>query len=231
MTVDQKFIQAVFNFEVETFKLMLKTETFNEYLLTDIKFSEDIPCPIYWITQCWEIILEHPEEWLEECRETVSANKCRNLEIKKIFEEHFGVEFKPIDFYNTDFPFYRDEREASFEEVCCDDYSRDDLIAKGYRAVDLDLYVAVNKFDYNEAERLLKLGANPACTLSDEYDNCLERIGNECSFLTVGLQGVVLNKEQRNPLDDDAMDLINLVGLAAHENMYSLLSRYDTREW
>lgn len=229
MTVNQKFIYAVFNFDVETFKLMLQTETFDEYLLTDIKFSEDIPCPIYWITQCWEIILEHPEEWIAECRETVAKNKRRNLEIKKIFDEHFGVEFKPIDFYNTDFPFFREYRDATFEDVFWYEGNRDDLIAKGYRAIDLDLFVAVNKFDYNEVERLLKLGADPTAELPEE-SSCFERIGAECSFLTVGLQEIAAGKEQRYTLGEDNWNLINLVGLAAHENMYSLLSKYDTRE-
>lgn len=227
MTINQKFIHAVFNFDVETFKTMLQTETFDESLLIDIKFSICDTCPIYLITQCWEIILEHPEEWIEECRETVAKNKRRNLEIKKIFQDRFGVEFTPIDFYHTDIPFFRNYRDDIFEDVFWNE-TKDNLITKGYRDIDLDLYVAVNKFDYNEVERLLKLGADPAAELPEE-SSCFERIGAECCFLTLRLQGFATNQEQHNSLEVDAIDLIELIGLAAHENMYSLLSKYDTR--
>ena len=86
---NNKYVNAVFNFDVDTFKTLLETEPFDLSLLQDIQFSGGVPCPIYWITQCWEIIFEHPEEWGEDCRETISKNKRRNLEIKKIFEKKF----------------------------------------------------------------------------------------------------------------------------------------------
>lgn len=225
MTTDDKYINAVFNFDVETFRTLLETEPFDVALLRDIKFAEGVPCPIYWITQCWEIIFENPEEWKDSCREIIAENKRKNLEIKKIFEESFGVVFKPIDFYNTDFWFYRNEREDSFEDVFWGE-NRDEMIAKGHRAIDLDLYVAVNKFDFKETERLLEAGANPAYEIPEAEDTCMNRIGRECSFLDDELQGIMIYGEQRNPLADNVRDLIDLVGLAAHEKMYSLLSSY-----
>lgn len=227
MTTNQKYINAVFNFDAETFKTLLNTEPFDETLLQDIKFSEEVPCPIYWMTQCWEIIFAHPEECKEKYRQIFEENKQRNLEIKRLFEEKLNVVFKPIDFYNTDFWFYRNERDDTFEDVFYDD-TKEKLIAKGYREIDLDLFVAVNKFDFEETERLLKLGANPSCEIDE--DSCYHRIGAECGFLDTELQGIFIKRVQRNPFEDNARDLIDLVGWAAHKSMYSLLLKYDTSE-
>lgn len=227
MTTNQKYINAVFNFDAETFKTLLNTEPFDESLLQDIKFSEEVPCPIYWMTQCWEIIFAHPEECKEKYRQIIEENKQRNLEIKRLFEEKLNVVFKPIDFYNTDFWFYRNERDDTFEDVFYDD-TKEKLIAKGYREIDLDLFVAVHKFDFEETERLLKLGANPSCEIDE--DSCYHRIGAECGFLDTELQGIFIKRVQRNPFEDNARDLIDLVGWAAHKSMYSLLLKYDTSE-
>ena len=229
MTINQKYINAVFNFDAEAFKTLLSTELFDKSLLKDIKFSEGVPCPIYWMTQCWEIIFAHPEEWKKNCRHIIEENKQRNLEIKLMFEEKLGVVFKPIDFYNTDFWFFRNEREAAFDDVFWNN-TREEMLDKGYREIDLDLYVAVNKFDFQEAERLLELGANPACEITDEGSSCFDRIGTESSFLDTEMQGIFIKREQRNPIADNARDLVDLVGWAAHESMYSLLSKYDTRK-
>lgn len=229
MTSTNKYINAVFNFDVDTFKTLLETEPFDLSLLQDIKFAVSVPCPIHWITQCWEIIFEHPEDWRKDCREIIAENKRRNLEIKKIFEERFNVEFKPIDFYNTDFWFYRNERDDTFEDVFWDE-SREGLIAKGYRGIDLDLYVAVTKFNFIETERLLKLGANPACDVTEDGNSCFDRIGGECGNLDTELQRIIIHREPCNPMvDNNAKYLCYLVGWAAHESMYSLLSKYELR--
>lgn len=225
MNANRKYINTVFNFDVGTFKTLLKTEPFDKSLLSDIKFAYDIPCPIYWITQCWEIIFEHPEDWNENCRSVITENKKRNLEIKQIFTDMYNVDFKPIDFYNTNFVFFRDERDATYEDVFVGE-SRNELIAKGYRGIDIDLYIAVNKFDFAEVEKLLAAGANPACMFPDDID-CMGRIGVECSYLELELHNIIIDNKHHNLTDNGAQALIDLIGLAAHEIMYSLLAKYN----
>lgn len=227
MNANRKYINAIFNFDVETFKALLDKEPFDKSLLADIKFADDVPCPIYWITQCWEIIFEHPEDWNENHRGIIAENKKRNLEIKQIFTDMYNVDFKPIDFYNTNFWFFRDERDATCEEVFFGE-DRNELMAKGYRDIDIDLYIAVNKFDFAEVEKLLKIGARPDCEFPDD-DNCMDRIGTECSYLETELQDIIIYNKHRNAIYDGAQPLIDLIGLAAHESMYSLLSKYDLR--
>lgn len=225
MNTNRKYINAVFNFDIETFRTLLNTEPFDKSLLSDIKFADNATCPIYWITQCWEIIFEHPEDWNENYRGIIAENKKRNLEVKQIFTDMYNVDFKPIDFYNTNFDFFRDERDATCEDVFVGD-SKNELIAKGYRGIDIDLYIAVNKFDFAEVEKLLNIGANPACRFPDDID-CMGRIGVECSYLEIELQDIIIYNKHHKQIGNDAQSLIDLIGLAAHESMYSLLSKYN----
>lgn len=98
------------------------------------------------------------------------------------------------------------------------------MIAKGYRAIDLDLFVAVSKYDFKETERLLELGANPVCIIKSEGDiipyYCMDSIGTECSYLNIELQDIIIDRVQRNPMKGDSVILIYLAGLAANESMY-----------
>ena len=54
MTTNDKYINAVFNFDVKKFKKLLETEPFDISLLTNI--GDGIPCPIQWITQFLSLI-------------------------------------------------------------------------------------------------------------------------------------------------------------------------------
>ncbi len=224
MNANQKYINAVFNFDIGPFKTLLDTEPFDKSLLADIRLFNNAPCPIYWITQCWETVFEHPKDW-KDYRGIIAENKKRNLEIKQIFTDIYNVDFKPIDFYNTDFCFFRNERDDTSEDIF-GDYSKNELMTEGYREIDIDLYIAVNKFDFAEVGKLLDIGANPACQFPDDTD-CMERIGVECSFLEIELQALIIYNKRYNLIDNGAQALIDLIGLAAHERMYSLLSGYN----
>ena len=64
---------------------------------------------------------------------------------------------------------------------------------------------------------------------SNDPWNCLDRIGNECSYLCtceVLFQLKIVNEHwyQDWPITSD--DIGNLIGLAAHEDMYKLLIQF-----
>ena len=223
-----QYINAVFNIDVEEFKRLLSTVPFDKELLINIEPEEEgCPLPIYWITQCWEIVYEHPEEWKDEYKDSITQKKHNNLIIKKIFEDDFGVKFEPIDFYNTDFWFYRNWRHDTFEDIF--DCSKEVMLSQGYKELDLELYAAVCKFNFTEVKRLLELGADPLCEIVfDEYDEkaTVGRIWPECCHLENELEHLILKNSKAYPLDDNARDLINLIGLAAHKTMFDLLVLY-----
>jgi len=222
---NRKFVDAVLNIEDEKFQNLLDIMDFDVKLLNDINFTEGDPCPIYWITQCWETILAKPEEWKENVRCRISDLRDKNKRIRKIFEERFGITFEPIDFYNTDFWFYRFERDDTFLETF--EFESQESEKKGYRLIDLELYLAAKKFDFQTVERLLKEGANSRCTVPEYDEDILYSIGSECGSIELSLDSFLVNNESLSILSDNAMDLIYVLGLGAYERMYELLVQYD----
>ena len=110
------------------------------------------------------------------------------------------------------------------------DKSREELNDMGFRDLDIDLYCAVDKFDFGETERLLREGANPNVLVDDVFDdevdmNCLNRVGMEIGFLEVTqLEDLILGDEYVS--SDYYLVLGDLISLAAHKKMYSLLLEY-----
>lgn len=223
-----QFINAVFNMDADECLYLIDKDFFDRSLLEDIELSQREKCPVQWITQCWEIVLENPNEWKSEYIEVVTQQKEKNLRIKNLFTERLGVSFQPIDFYKTDFGFFREERGETFEYFYLD--TKANMSAKGYKEIDLDLYLAVNKFDFEEVEKLLRLGGNPNLDVENGEYNCIDRIRVECCFLEIQLEDIIMGRQQRNLMDVDSRDLVDLIGLAAHETMYNLLSKYQMKE-
>lgn len=61
--------------------------------------------------------------------------------------------------------------------------------------------------------------------------NCMERIffgeGGECSYLEIELHNIIIDNKHHSQTDNGAKTLIDIIGLAAHESMYLLLSKYN----
>lgn len=85
-------------------------------------------------------------------------------------------------------------------------------------------------FRFDEAEVLLKQGADPLKDQPDEdgmgdIDNCVTRIYGEIEFIYSDFTSTVLGTEG---LRDFERDLSYLFGLAAHEKMDYLLDLYHS---
>lgn len=223
-TTKRSFIEAVLNIEDEKFRALLDDGIFDHGLLTDINISEGDPCPIYWITQCWEQILAVPEEWNEVDKGRISTLKEKNLNIRKIFEEHFKIEFKPIDFYNTSFWFYRIEKEESFFDFF--GFSPDDTEQLLYPLIDYELYLSASKLDFITSERLLKEGANPETPVSIDSECILYSIASERNYLESILETFIIGNKLLSACSSNSIDIINVLGFGAYERMNKLLTRY-----
>ena len=66
--ISMELVDAVFNIDVDRFKTLIESQKFDVRLLDNICGGEGGYCPIQWIIQCWEIILNTPDTWREDCR-------------------------------------------------------------------------------------------------------------------------------------------------------------------
>lgn len=228
----QKYINSVLNIDVEGLECLLETEPFDRSLLDRLLPPCPKGCSILWLIQCWEIILAHPEEWEEKYREKVAVRQERNDEIKRLFIEKLQAGFIPVDFQMSPFKFFRSEVDETVEDIV--NWTRSELNKLGFLDLDIDLYCAVCKFDFEETERLLKNGANPYKNIGYEQKddveyalsvNCFNRIGTELKCLESNrLKKLILGEEYVS--SNYYQVFADLIGLAAHKKMYTLLLEY-----
>jgi len=226
MTSREKYIEAVYNFDLDIFKSLLEVESFDESLLTDIGLIEGSKCPIYWLSQCWNIVLEHEEDWDSLVTRKIVENRRKNQEIMEIFKNRFGVTLSPVVF--TNFGFLRDrflEKEnASFEDIFGE--SRDSLLGKDFKDIDIDLYLAVSRFDIDETKKLLVSGANPKVRFPFNGSAWGGAMG-ESDWLRLEIEDYMYDGFHKDPFYGDACWTHNLITHAAYERMSRLLKEYD----
>jgi hypothetical protein len=225
----EKFLNAVFYTDTDEFFKLVEEGGFSTLFTNDMKIFSNDALPIHYITICWDIILSKYNEFKDEYKQKVYEKKCKNDRIKEFFikEQHLDMEHIPFQSYSGHF--YSDDTDETAEDcLCC---SLEDLQKAHYRQIDIDLYCYVCKFDFENVELLLKQGANPNVTFFEDTDNemgnCFGRIGDECAFLECELRNVMFNEHSNQKPNVTGRDICDLIGLAAHEKMYSLLEKYD----
>ena len=220
---DKEFVEAVFNIDDKRFFKLVEDGRLNESVIKNTNFFYSPPLPLYYITICWDYILKDYNEWKEEYRDIVYKRKCQNDRIKNFFNEKYGLDMSDIPFSSYCDYFFSQPKDASVED--CLGETKESLISQGFKEIDIDLYCRVVKFDYEQVERLLQCGANPRTWIPCKgEDQCMDRIGIECSFLNIELDHVIMERSYDTEL---RISMHNLIGLAAHEKMYDLLLKYD----
>lgn len=206
-------------------------------LIEDIRlFSK--PTPLYHLSLYNQLIWD-AKFWGWDDREggdMIKWMKQRTVEVLEFWKGYLGVE-------ELDEPNYKqyagmDYLAADNDES--DEYilegKREDFIAQGCREIDIDLYLATNRFEYDKVETLLQQGANPDaelhCEPEDEvgnyhFDWALHRIGSEEMWLSDNLFPVF---EDLYAGKDIEMDYFRhceeLLGLAAYVKMDKLFEKY-----
>lgn len=222
---ERELTEVVFNIDDKRFKILVTDGYLNNSVFKDIHFFNGTPLPLHYITICWDIILSNYNEWKEGYRDIVYKRKCQNDKIKEVFVSQFGIDMDDILYSNYCDYYYSQPEDATVEDCLWE--TKENLIGQGVKEIDIDLYCSVVKFDYEQAEHLLQCGANPRAWIPCEGENqCMDRIGTECSFLEIELDRVIMGSSY---VKDYERDLMYLIGLAAHEKMYRLLSKYDKK--
>ncbi len=212
------FVRAVFNVDANRFFELVDEGCFSKMLSRDSNIFPDVVLPLHYITISWDIILNKHDEWKDEYKLILMAKKMANDKIKEFFisECHENMMDIPFDDY-TDY-FICQEKDVCIYD--CIRRTKIELLEMGYREIDLDLYLYVGKFDFGMVMLLLNKGANPSVRFCNETD-CIDKIGTECASLEIKLEDLILSKK---PYEGDIKQgIADLIGLAAHEKMYSLL--------
>ena len=225
---------VVLNDVEETRTLLSKIE--DRSLLNDIGLLSK-PFPLHYISICNEVIWQEIDEWKDKVE--AERNRDRSRAMVKFWQEYYGVsEFEKIDYRVYYEDFYCTDPDDSDEDILWAPKSK--YVEAGSREIDVDLYCAVCKFDFKRTQQLLKLGANPDVDLyetpaSDIEErgkgdgwHALDHIATEESFLIHETLGLLSQAEtdmaKRSWIDEGTIS--NILGIAAHSDMYRLLDKY-----
>ncbi|MBX2930457.1 MAG: hypothetical protein KF781_00765 [Chitinophagaceae bacterium] len=107
-------------------------------------------------------------------------------------------------------------------------------LKNGFREIDLRLYNRAQCFDFAEVKKLLEQGAKSDIHFENDGDSStFSRISVECAYLTtchVIPKFEVYETKGYNQSFNTTEMFRNILGLAAHEEMYHLLKEYDEDE-
>ena len=108
-----------------------------------------------------------------------------------------------------------------------------EYINKEFREIDLMLMYQVERFNFAETKKLLEQGAKSDIDFyDDDFSSVNSRIGNESAFLatTFVIPEFEIFEQKGYHQKFDLVDMFGrLLGFAAHEEMYHLLTEYEEK--
>lgn len=168
-------------------------------------------------------------------------------EIMPLVEKHRQQTEKMLDFWLAELGQKEIHRQIEYnhyhENFYCDDPNDFDEIIlesistyleQGFREIDLRLYNRAQCFDFAEVKKLLEQGAKSDIHFENDGDSsAFSRISAERSYLAtcrVIPEFEVFEEKGYNQNFDTNRMFGDILGLAAHEEMYHLLDEYDKDE-
>lgn len=223
-----ELVKAVFDNDAKRFFQLVEEGHFSPQFVVNIGYTEHAAMPLYHITICWDIVLSKYDEW-KEYKEIVYKKKCENDKIKKFFVSQFGIDMKDISFseYKEKGFLYCDDDDKTIEDFF--DESKEGLIERGHRCINIDLYCSASKLNFEETERLLKEGANPneKFFMDGMNESIYDTIDTRCALVESELKEAIIGNGIQH--QDFRYSIAFLLQLASLEKMFILLRDYTTR--
>ena len=161
--------------------------------------------------------------------------------IKPFIEENRHKTKRMLDYWQEEFGCQKIQRTCEYNQYwhgfyCEDPNVTDEIsgkpfqyyLSEGFREIDLMLYNRAECFDFVETKKLLKRGANHKARIFDD-GGILTRISHECSFLESQIVPDFQNFNKNGYKHRSCIGGMfeELLGLAAHQDMYDLLAPYS----
>lgn len=229
--VSNQLLRACLFSDLEGIKDGVK-EISDRSVLDDVNLYS-IPTPLYHLTLLNQMVFD-TEYWTDiddDKQEAVAWMEERTKCVIDFWREFYGVDELPQPKYEdyTIDDFFCAMLEDDDEDIL--DAPKDAFIQHGCREIDVDLYLATNRFQFNKAEALLKQGANPCAELKyneNQYDVdwAYHRIGAEVVFLALELLPLYKEAFDGQTPTLHGEEYRDLLGLAEHVKMEKLFEKY-----
>lgn len=229
-----KIVIAVYHGDFDYVKELMESEEFTTDIFNDIGLMY-IPFPIYYIPICLKVCVA--SDYKGDMGHIV-RNLRENIDkLLEYWHNIYGIDpNEKINYKKYEDYFFCDSDENNIDNILGAPVQM--FLDNNCRMIDLQLYEAVCKFQFDKVKELLEDGANPDVDLlpigednpcDTEFCNCIDRIERENSFLCSCQIYPNLKLERSkwytgNALTDD--DIGDIIGWSAHEKMLELLYAY-----
>lgn len=203
-------------------KIDIQTSTQKKKFLIDNNTTFDLVNLTFFNQTIWE-----DDTWTEAIMPLVKKYRLRTKNM--------------LDFWCSEFKLNDLKREIEYNQYCefffCNYYSdsfeewkQDELddIKIEFREIDLMLRYQVERFNFPWVKKLLKQGAKPDVEFYDGDFSAKDRISTESAYLSTFVIPEFKTFDKKGYKQDfNVSDMFrNLLGFAAHEEMYHLLVNY-----
>jgi hypothetical protein len=176
------------------------------------------------------------EDWRDEIKQIIDKHRQRTSQMLDFWNTEFGQQYiqRKIE-YNKywDYFYCKDPNDPDYnQEVIFDTISY--FLEQGFREIDLMLYNRIECFDFKAALNLLEQGAKADVDFyKDDDSSAFSRILHEVSYLAT-CQVIPEFKIFETKVYEQNFDIPkmfgDLLGLAAHTEMWDLLEKYFKEE-
>ena len=172
-------------------------------------------------------------DWIDDIKSLVEKHRLRTIQMLDFWRAELGQQeiHRQFEYNQYKEHFYCDDPN-DFDEIIFEPIST--YLKQGFREIDLRLYNRAQCFDFVEVKKLLEQGAKSDIHFENDGDSsAFSRISAECSYLAtchVIPEFEVFETKSYNQNFDTTEMFRNILGLAAHEEMYHLLNEYDEDE-
>ena len=198
------------------------------YKRTHFVIEDDITFSLMNLT-LYNQIIWFTDDWIKEIQPFIDNNRKRTEAMLAFWKTELGQQnLKQETAYNHYYDYFYCDNPNDQDEIFYEPISN--YVDKGFREIDLKLYSRAERFDFKAVESLLSQGAKPDIHVENDDDSStMSRISGECSYIAtcqVIPEFKKFNSKGYNQ-DFDIIELFSdLLGLAAHEEMYQLLNMY-----
>lgn len=176
------------------------------------------------------------EDWRDGIKPFVEKHRQRTGQMLDFWRAEFGQQIikNQIEYnHYWDYFFCIDPNDPDYyQEVILDPIFY--FLEKGFREIDLMLYNRIECFDFTEVENLLKQGAKADIDFyNDDNSSANSRISHEVSYLAtcqVMPEFEIFETKGYEQNFDITRMFGDILGLAAHIEMWDLLEKYEQEE-
>ena len=230
-SIEQQFVQSVLEIDSNRFFNLVEKYGYPKSLLEHIpidifdyafrqrgidNFDKGLMFPLHYIAACWNDILFLDYDEDSASNETDDRWEKNDKICKYFYWEHsVGGDIPFSDLWMI---FNAASPNDGVEECVRD--TEQNLLAKGIKKEDIDLYCAVSKFHFDDVKSLLKSGADPTMNFGSKVSTCMQMVEEKRNYYMKLVKPMALHKTYN---DGIRMNICNIVGLAAYNKMYRIL--------